>query len=177
MPTTAGYCQPEDGDAHGLGNKSMMKLLLAAVIGSSVELRRALLLLLLLPPPLPLPPSPPSPPLLSSESHLFTLTIARVLSVLQDEDHVKDHRNLDGLNAATLVENTKQRFKEDKIYTYISQLLIAVNPFHVIDGSTGQAEFKAAPHRTRGADACTSTAAIRTALYICRGAASQGRSP
>ena len=45
------------------------------------------------------------------------------------EDHVKDHCNLDVLNAATLVENTKQRFKEDKIYTYISQLLIAVNPF------------------------------------------------
>ena len=67
------------------------------------------------------------------------------------EDHVKDHCNLDVLNAATLVENTKQRFKEDKIYTYISQLLIAVNPFHVIDGlySDQQKEVykvRASPH-------------------------------
>ena len=48
--------------------------------------------------------------------------------------HVKDHCNLDVLNSATLVENTRQRFVENHIYTYISQLLIAVNPFKVIDG-------------------------------------------
>ena len=38
------------------------------------------------------------------------------------------------LNAATLVENTRKRFVGDNIYTYISQLLIAVNPFKHIDG-------------------------------------------
>ena len=50
------------------------------------------------------------------------------------EENVKDHCNLDVLNAATLVENTRDRFVKDKIYTYISQLLIAVNPFKLIDG-------------------------------------------
>ena len=41
---------------------------------------------------------------------------------------------MDVLNAATLVENTRKRFVGDNIYTYISQLLIAVNPFKHIDG-------------------------------------------
>ena len=47
---------------------------------------------------------------------------------------MKDHCNLEVLNAATLVENTKQRFAVDRIYTYISEILIAVNPFKFIDG-------------------------------------------
>ena len=47
---------------------------------------------------------------------------------------MKDHCNLEVLNAATLVENTKQRFVIDRIYTYISEILIAVNPFKFIDG-------------------------------------------
>ena len=50
------------------------------------------------------------------------------------DDTVKDHCNLEVLNAATLVENTRRRFLDDKIYTYISQLLIAVNPFKRIPG-------------------------------------------
>lgn len=56
------------------------------------------------------------------------------------EEHVKDHCNLDVLNAATLVENTRDRFVHDKIYTYISQLLIAVNPFKLIDGLYSDAQ-------------------------------------
>ncbi|KAL3932462.1 MAG: hypothetical protein SGPRY_000692 [Prymnesium sp.] len=50
------------------------------------------------------------------------------------EDHVKDHCNLEVLNAATLVENSRQRFAVDKMYTYISEILIAVNPFKFIEG-------------------------------------------
>ena len=50
------------------------------------------------------------------------------------EENVKDHCNLDVLNSATLVQNTRARFKEDVIYTYISEILIAVNPFKYIDG-------------------------------------------
>ena len=50
------------------------------------------------------------------------------------EEPVKDHCNLEVLNAATLVVNTKQRFTRDWIYTYISEILIAVNPFKYIDG-------------------------------------------
>jgi len=57
-----------------------------------------------------------------------------VLDCTSVDEHVKDHCNLDVLNSATLVENTKQRFVQDDIYTYISQLLIAVNPFKQIEG-------------------------------------------
>ena len=40
-----------------------------------------------------------------------------VLDCTTTEVHVKDHCNLDVLNSATLVENTKQRFVNDEIYT------------------------------------------------------------
>ena len=51
---------------------------------------------------------------------------------MNDEDK-KDHCNLDVLNSATLVENARARFQKDKIYTYISQLLLAINPFKYIE--------------------------------------------
>ena len=47
---------------------------------------------------------------------------------------MKDHCNLEVLNSATLVENTRVRFKSDIIYTYVSEILIAVNPFKFIEG-------------------------------------------
>jgi len=50
------------------------------------------------------------------------------------EEDKKDHCNLDVLNSATLVENARVRFVNDKIYTYISQLLIVINPFKRIEG-------------------------------------------
>ena len=34
-----------------------------------------------------------------------------------NKDHVKDHCNLDVLNAATLIDNTRQRFDKNEIYT------------------------------------------------------------
>ena len=67
------------------------------------------------------------------------------------EEHVKDHCNLDVLNAATLVENTRARFVNDKIYTYISQLLIAVNPFKMIDGLYSDAQKEVYKVRSRSA--------------------------
>ena len=43
--------------------------------------------------------------------------------------NVRDHCNLEVLNAATLLENTRERFMCDSVYTFISEILIAVNPF------------------------------------------------
>jgi len=57
-----------------------------------------------------------------------------ILPCTTNDHPVKDHCNLDVLNAATLVDNTRQRYMQDDIYTYISQLLIAVNPFKQIEG-------------------------------------------
>ena len=57
---------------------------------------------------------------------------------------VRDHCNLEVLNDATLLHATCTRFGKDKIYTYISEILLAVNPFkplpHLYD-----ADAKASP--------------------------------
>ena len=50
------------------------------------------------------------------------------------ESH-KDHCNLEVLNDATLLHNTRRRFNEDNIYTYISEILLVVNPFKEIPGA------------------------------------------
>lgn len=60
--------------------------------------------------------------------------LSAILSCSGSDQPVKDHCNLDVLNPATVVENTRARYLADDIYTYISQLLIAVNPFKAIDG-------------------------------------------
>ena len=60
--------------------------------------------------------------------------LSAILACSSSEEAVKDHCNLDVLNPATVVENTRRRYLADGIYTYISQLLIAVNPFKVVDG-------------------------------------------
>ena len=43
------------------------------------------------------------------------------------DDHVKDHCNLDVLNSATLVENTRLRFQNDEIYTCARATLTATS--------------------------------------------------
>ena len=45
-----------------------------------------------------------------------------------------DHCQLVYLNEPTLLENTRKRFAQDKIYTYVGDILVAVNPFKWIDG-------------------------------------------
>ena len=36
------------------------------------------------------------------------------------------------LNEATLLNNIRQRYLRDKIYTYVANILIAINPYSVI---------------------------------------------
>ena len=65
---------------------------------------------------------------------------ASELQLPQDECHrdcevnVPDHCQLMYLSQPTLLENTRVRYVEDKIYTYVGSILVAVNPFRFIDG-------------------------------------------
>ena len=47
---------------------------------------------------------------------------------------VPDHCQLMYLSQPTLLENTRVRYMEDKIYTYVGSILVAVNPFRMIEG-------------------------------------------
>ena len=47
-------------------------------------------------------------------------------------DDVPDHCQLMFLSQPTLLENTKVRYMADKIYTYVGDILVAVNPFRWI---------------------------------------------
>ena len=49
-------------------------------------------------------------------------------------DDVPDHCQLMYLSQPTLLENTRVRYMEDKIYTYVGNILVAVNPFRFIPG-------------------------------------------
>ena len=47
-------------------------------------------------------------------------------------DDVPDHCQLMYLSQPTLLENTRVRYMEDRIYTYVGNILVAVNPFRMI---------------------------------------------
>ncbi|XP_066921977.1 unconventional myosin-VI-like [Clytia hemisphaerica] len=54
-----------------------------------------------------------------------------------EDDNNKDHDDncaLMYLNEATLLNNIKIRYKTDKIYTYVANILIALNPYHELAG-------------------------------------------
>lgn len=52
-------------------------------------------------------------------------------------DDVPDHCQLMFLSQPTLLENTKVRYMADKIYTFVGDILVAVNPFRWIEGIYG----------------------------------------
>ncbi len=43
-----------------------------------------------------------------------------------------DHCALIHLNEPSVLENSRQRFMSDDIYTYTGKILIAINPFHLL---------------------------------------------
>ena len=49
-----------------------------------------------------------------------------------DTKTVDDNCGLMYLNEATLLNNIRQRYLKDKIYTYVANILIAINPYSVI---------------------------------------------
>ena len=52
-------------------------------------------------------------------------------------DAVPDHCQLTFLSLPTMLENTRQRFMRDQIYTLVGDILVAVNPFKLIQGLYG----------------------------------------
>ena len=46
-----------------------------------------------------------------------------------DTKTVDDNCGLMYLNEATLLNNIKQRYVKDKIYTYVANILVAINPY------------------------------------------------
>jgi len=50
-----------------------------------------------------------------------------------DDKDVEDNCGLMFLNEATLLNNLKNRFMVDKIYTYTANILLALNPYHSLD--------------------------------------------
>nr|VZI34395.1 unnamed protein product [Spirometra erinaceieuropaei] len=65
-------------------------------------------------------------------SKIFEIPTTQVL-LAEPRDHFPDDNcALINLNEATLLENVKQRYMRDKIYTYVANILIAVNPYREI---------------------------------------------
>uniref|UniRef100_A0A1A7ZVA6 Unconventional myosin-VI n=1 Tax=Nothobranchius furzeri TaxID=105023 RepID=A0A1A7ZVA6_NOTFU len=62
--------------------------------------------------------------------------LAQVNQVFPAEDdvnkHVEDNCSLMYLNEATLLNNVRVRYSKDRIYTYVANILIAVNPYYDI---------------------------------------------
>ena len=56
---------------------------------------------------------------------------------LHPGDEVPDHCQLMFLSQPTLLENTRIRYMNDRIYTYVGDILVAVNPFRWIEGLYG----------------------------------------
>ncbi|CDS41620.1 myosin vi [Echinococcus multilocularis] len=71
---------------------------------------------------------------ISGEGHPFEIPTEGVLLVEPHNHQPDDNCALINLNEATLLENVKQRYLKDKIYTYVANILIAVNPYYEIKG-------------------------------------------
>ncbi|KAM9315750.1 unconventional myosin-VI isoform 2-T2 [Gastrophryne carolinensis] len=67
---------------------------------------------------------------LNQKGKTFLAPINQVFPAEEDTSkHVEDNCSLMYLNEATLLHNIKVRYSKDKIYTYVANILIAVNPY------------------------------------------------
>ncbi|CDQ71594.1 unnamed protein product [Oncorhynchus mykiss] len=63
----------------------------------------------------------------------FTAQINQVFPAEDDVNkHVEDNCSLMYLNEATLLNNVRVRYSKDRIYTFVANILIAVNPYYDI---------------------------------------------
>ncbi|XP_029451442.1 unconventional myosin-VI isoform X3 [Rhinatrema bivittatum] len=68
---------------------------------------------------------------LNQKGKTFLAAINQVFPAEEDTTkHVEDNCSLMYLNEATLLHNIKVRYSKDKIYTYVANILIAVNPYY-----------------------------------------------
>lgn len=80
----------------------------------------------------------------------------------QPEVGVSDFVLLDNLTTETFIENLHLRFQHNKIYTYIGEVLVSVNPYKTLDiygpqhmaQYRGREMFEVPPHVYAVADAC-----------------------
>uniref|UniRef100_A0A5K3EY26 Myosin motor domain-containing protein n=1 Tax=Mesocestoides corti TaxID=53468 RepID=A0A5K3EY26_MESCO len=70
----------------------------------------------------------------NGDAEALEIPIKEVCLVEPREHLPDDNCALINLNEATLLENVKQRYLKDKIYTYVANILIAVNPYYEIKG-------------------------------------------
>ncbi|XP_073482932.1 unconventional myosin-VI isoform X3 [Aquarana catesbeiana] len=67
---------------------------------------------------------------LHQKGKTFLAAINQVFPAEEDTaKHVEDNCSLMYLNEATLLHNIKVRYSKDKIYTYVANILIAINPY------------------------------------------------
>eukprot|EP00795_Rhopilema_esculentum_P017125 gene17125-8649_t len=70
---------------------------------------------------------------LDGKGKVIKAPYSRVFPAEDDLTHdVDDNCSLMYLNEATLLHNLKIRYKKDQIYTYVANILIAVNPYHEV---------------------------------------------
>ncbi|KAJ0026577.1 hypothetical protein NQD34_017577 [Periophthalmus magnuspinnatus] len=70
---------------------------------------------------------------LKGNGKTFLAPINQVFPAEDDVNkHVEDNCSLMYLNEATLLNNVRVRYSKDKIYTYVANILIAVNPYYDI---------------------------------------------
>ncbi|XP_062325011.1 myosin VIb isoform X3 [Osmerus eperlanus] len=69
-------------------------------------------------------------PLNQGKSKSFLAPMNQVFPAEEDVNkHMEDNCSLMYLNEATLLNNVRVRYSKDKIYTYVANILIAVNPY------------------------------------------------
>ncbi|TSL47582.1 Unconventional myosin-VI [Bagarius yarrelli] len=70
---------------------------------------------------------------LKEKGKTFLATVSQVFPAEDDlNKHVEDNCSLMYLNEATLLNNVRVRYSKDHIYTYVANILIAVNPYYDI---------------------------------------------
>ncbi|XP_062857939.1 myosin VIa isoform X1 [Trichomycterus rosablanca] len=70
---------------------------------------------------------------LTERGKTFLASVSQVFPAEDDVNkHVDDNCSLMYLNEATLLNNVRVRYSKDKIYTYVANILIAVNPYYDI---------------------------------------------
>ncbi|XP_046728567.1 myosin VIa isoform X4 [Silurus meridionalis] len=70
---------------------------------------------------------------LKEKCKTFLAPVSQVFPAEDDVNkHVEDNCSLMYLNEATLLNNIRVRYSKDKIYTYVANILIAVNPYYDI---------------------------------------------
>ncbi|XP_031703482.1 myosin VIb isoform X2 [Anarrhichthys ocellatus] len=88
---------------------------------------------------------------LNQKGKTFLASMSQVFPAEDDVDkYVDDNCSLMYLNEATLLNNVKVRYNKDHIYTYVANILIAVNPYYDIPKLYGLGAIKSYKGKSLG---------------------------